>query len=342
MALMSAEDYSFTFRLSGESMLLARQLSVAEVSMGEPAAALNIGLCSKLGKDMLLGFVPWGLFVETHGALRLIAIGMKSTSGMGRSLEISAAAGCLTSPQAFFDGLLAFCETQCVSHLLVEEVELDGGSISIPKLAGEFERYSGVKLYVWDLASEAWNEGISSNHRRNIAKARRLGVQFETAIGSDRLHAHKVLVGTSLRRRSERGEPTHLAAHEGEFEEVLSTGCAQLFQAELDGQVVSSKLVFVVGQYAFYDSGGTSQQGMSIGASHLLMYEVARSLRERGVRSLNLDVASAAAGGLGRFKADFGAREVVVERVRCNINSPRKLLMNAWSELVSHFSDTRR
>jgi hypothetical protein len=221
------------------------------------------------------------------------------------------------------------------TDLTVERFGETSGQDALPRLEGEVQRYSNVKLYVWMLASDDWDKGMSSNHRRNIARARKEGVQTVSLPRNEALEAHLRLIDSSLRRRADRGEPTSLASDAREVDEILATGQAQLFQAALDGDVVSSKIAFVVDRFGYYDSGGTSERGMKMGASHYLMHSIASSLRQRGVISLNLDVASAAAGGLARYKADFGANEWFVSRVTCKHNGISRVMTNAWSALTA-------
>lgn len=287
----------------------------------------NLGFCSRLAKSLLLGSAPWSFALERNGVRETVALGAHARGRVGSSLDVSIVRA-VGAKHLFWKGLVAFAEDVAVTQLLLEQICTVIDEPMIPWLKGESERYSKVKLYLWDLASDAWDRAISTNHRRNISRARKNGVELVSLPRPDAVRAHLNLIGASLNRRSARGEPTGLASDAQEVDAILGTGRAELFQAAVGGEVVSSKVVFTLGRFAYYDSGGTSERGMANGASHFLMYLIASALRERGVVSLDLDVASVAAGGLARYKADFGAEQWVIERVRCLRRNPATFVRN--------------
>jgi hypothetical protein len=274
-----------------------------------------------------MGQTPWSFVLERNGMREVIALGAHARGRLNSCLDISFIRS-VEATGELWTGLTAFARETAVAQLLVEQICAAPDEATVPALPGESERYSNVKLYVWDLASDAWDRAISANHRRNIGRARKNGVELVSLPHPVAVRAHLNLIGASLMRRSVRGEPTNLASDAREVSEILGTGHAELFQAAVDGEVVSSKIVYTLGPFAYYDSGGTSERGMSIGASHFLMYSIADALRKRGIVSLDLDVASVAAGGLARYKADFGAEQWVVERVRCTRRGPVALVRN--------------
>jgi lipid II:glycine glycyltransferase (peptidoglycan interpeptide bridge formation enzyme) len=175
---------------------------------------------------------------------------------------------------------------------------------------------------------------MSDNHRRNIRKAERHGVSVTCVHGAAELQAHLAMIGASIERRSRRGEPTWLKARREDVERILATSVSRLYQARLDGEIVSSKLVFTADEYAYYDSGGSSPKGMSVGASHFLMREIVVQMKAKKMRTLNLDVASKSSGGLARYKAEFGASVWQVDRVYSEHRTPRRMLLNGLRSLV--------
>lgn len=319
----------FSYALAdGTRVTASRHDDVGAVLQQGASSERNLGLCARLAKSLLLGHEPWSFALEAHGSSEIIGFATHAAGTLHRSFEITVFPE-LGARHGFWDALSAFAERSSVTQLLVEQISAAfSDEPMIPSLQGETERYSNIRMYVWNLADSSWDRAISANHRRNIGRARKQGVGLASLSPADAVSVHLKLIGASLTRRSARGEPTNFASDEREVHEVLGTGRAEMFQASLDGEIVSSMIVYTLGPFAYYDSGGTSQPGMSVGASHFLMYSIAGLLRDRGISSLNLDVASVAAGGLARYKAEFGAEQWMVERVRCNLRSPARVFRN--------------
>jgi len=80
----------------------------------------------------------------------------------------------------------------------------------------------------------------------------------------------------------------------------------------------SSLLLLRSAHTAYFQSAGTSPQGMHIGASHFLVYEVCRELFRQGVRTFNLGGATEGSS-LAGFKAGFGAAEVILYECACYV-----------------------
>jgi lipid II:glycine glycyltransferase (peptidoglycan interpeptide bridge formation enzyme) len=92
----------------------------------------------------------------------------------------------------------------------------------------------------------------------------------------------------------------------------LQSGSGELFQAFRGDEALSSVLVLRSPEGAYYQSAGTSSEGMGFGASHFLIYCVASQLKSDGLHSFNLGGADKQTG-LSRFKAGFGASRVHLE-----------------------------
>lgn len=137
-------------------------------------------------------------------------------------------------------------------------------------------------------------------------------------------------------RRKNRGEEVSSPRYSPLWEALLMHGAAELFQSTDGGKVVGSMLIVSSRCSAYYQTGGTSLEGMAKGAASFLTIEVARALREDGLRTFNLGGADLDNPGLCRFKAGFGASEVLLEAVSVSTISPaaRKLRM-AMSRLSS-------
>jgi hypothetical protein len=189
--------------------------------------------------------------------------------------------------------------------------EVDLGSFGseaadVPSTGGELAR-TRRREFVLDLTSPNPLGGISTNHRRNITKARNAGVEVRRSRHAPDSASHRDLVTMSLERRRDRGEGVEDEAREDLFAALLETGAGELFQAWRGSEILSSVLVLRSVSGAYYHSAGTTDGGTAIGASQLLVAEIALALKNDGAATFNLGGADAASAGLQRFKASFGA-----------------------------------
>lgn len=146
---------------------------------------------------------------------------------------------------------------------------------------------------------------LSSNHRRNARRGAAAGL---TLLEAGRPEHHALLTGHSMSRRRGRGEAVGTGVAAGDVRAMVDAGAAQLFQAILNTEAVSSILVLHSATTAYYHSAGTSREGMAAGASHWLLNEVLNTLGGRGLNTFNLGGANPGNDGLRRFKEGFGAR----------------------------------
>ena len=145
--------------------------------------------------------------------------------------------------------------------------------------------------------------------------------------------AHFEMTATSLSRREKRGESTTLRSPRQNVLALMRTPGAQLFQAALNGQVLSSMLVFMLGRHGYYYDGGTSQSGMELGASHFLMNHIIGDLKASGAKTLNMGIAASTNPGLIRYKEGFSPDIWVVQRTSSDQATSYKLIRNvatAW------------
>lgn len=156
-------------------------------------------------------------------------------------------------------------------------------------------------------------ERLSSNHRRNINRAEKSGVRVSSTTDPEALIQHTALMAQSMERRAERGESVPEVEPDPADRALLDTGAAQLVQATLGERLVSSILVLRAERGAYYQSAGTSPEGMQLGASQYLILSTAAMLRAEGMERFNLGGADPEAAGLQRFKSGFGAVEVELE-----------------------------
>lgn len=207
--------------------------------------------------------------------------------------------------------VVQYCMTTGVTRLNVQSFATTGGRI--PTVGHEIRRRAR-REFVLDLGPDCPPLSMASNHRRNIARARKAGIRVIESADRAAADLHAALIGHSMQRRRQRGEDVSTQVLGASFLPFLETGAGTLFQALTpDDDVVSSILVLLARQGAYYHSAGTSPAGMAQGASQLLIAGVAERLRERGIVLFNLGGADPAESGLARFKAGFGARPVELE-----------------------------
>lgn len=84
----------------------------------------------------------------------------------------------------------------------------------------------------------------------------------------------------------------------------------QLFRAFERGEAVAAALFIRHGRSSTYYLSWTTDRGREINAAHVLLWEAISTLRNAGIRWLDLGGIDAHAAGLARFKLGFGAPPV--------------------------------
>lgn len=219
----------------------------------------------------------------------------------------------------FADGLLHLCRFVTADLLVVDS--LGSRTRALPPLEGQVSHRTR-REHVWSLpGKDLWSD-LSANHRRNVTRARKAGVTLAVAGGEPDLESHLRLTDASLARRAQRGE--HVQAGDPQLASwggLLETGAGSLYQARLGDEVLSSILVLKALDGAYYHSAGTSPEGMRLGASQLLIYEVATRLSAESLSVFNLGGAEPANEGLHRFKVGFGTSAQDLEAATYQVGS---------------------
>jgi len=220
---------------------------------------------------------------------------------LGGSMRVTLDIDTAVTDDSVWDALQDHAREKGASVL---HIEANGRSKrQLPTFKNEKSRHT-VQVYSVDLAREI---EIGKRHRRNVGKARKRNVSMVISKDEAAIRAHVNLCRLSVDRRENRGEAIEgLITREAATSLVVNSG-ARLFQATLNGQILSSDLVVFVGPYAFYDSGGTSPEGMQIGSSYFLMASMIEHLKQDNMRILNLGVGAENRPGLSLFKSGFGA-----------------------------------
>jgi Acetyltransferase (GNAT) domain len=254
-----------------------------------------------------LGYRPYLFGMRRNGVLIAACFAFLRAGRFSRSLEITSVPAVPHSSRDDFErGLREFCERHYVTN--VEVNSFASREPYMPRLASMMSDRARSE-YVVDLR-ESCEKNLSSNHARNVRRARNGGVTVIRTASATAYEVHLGLVMASLDRRSRRGELTAGGDLPRRIDALLRSGAGEFFQASRNGEVLSSIFVLAAACGAYYQSAGTSAEGMTIGASHLLICEIARNLVDRGMEVFNLGGADASNLGLQRFKSGFGSRRI--------------------------------
>jgi hypothetical protein len=246
-----------------------------------------------------------------------------TTGTLNRALTIPSLPA-VAAESAFWGGLCEFCRDHGVTTLELGTFA-SRADTKIPRLPGERTRRARCE-FVLELGGD-WSAHLSSNHKRNLKRARAGRLLLRRTRSADAATAHGELMRQSMDRRRARGEHVGQSGPSPEQEVLLESGAGELFQAHGDGTVLSSVLVLLAPKGGYYHSAGTSPKGMDVGASHFLIHSIADALRAEGAVSFNLGGADELSS-LGRFKEGFGTVRVPLAAVNCSLGP-------AWRRLPS-------
>jgi hypothetical protein len=277
-----------------------------------------------------LGYRPWLMSLRNRTRLVAVGVGLMKSGRLNRSLEFTS----LPIPAAsdlFWDNTLRFCRDLRVSYLEVNSFA--SAEQRIPALPGEIERRARTE-YIIDLTKPVLWTGLSSNHKRNVKLAQKAGLQVKSQSDAQACRDHLRLVQSSLDRRKARGEKVDDSGAAEKLMTYARNGLGEWFQAVKAGEVLSSILVLKAERGAYYQSAGTSSEGMAQGASSFLICETATALRDRGMEVFNLGGADEHNPGLQRFKAGFGAASVELQATRLCLGGALKRKLGTAAELL--------
>lgn len=240
----------------------------------------------------------------------------------------------LPQDDVFWDRLRRLCLSQRISCLNIDNRGAPGVPIPLfPRLL-EHENQSE---FVIDLRNPTWEDGVARKHWQNIKRARQSRVVLQRSTTAEACQEHVNLMSASMARRTRRGEQTP-----GDIEETLPTivqltakGAAELFRAVQGTKVLSSALVLKAAEGAYYETAGTSPEGMRCGASHFLIYSVARTLRQESIGMFNLGLG--ADPGITMFKSRFGATPLPLEYLCFYFGSDLRLRLTVAAHYLRHY-----
>jgi RimJ/RimL family protein N-acetyltransferase len=252
-------------------------------------------------------------------------LGFLTSGRILRTLEIPSVPTLeLSAELPFWEGVRAFSRTQRISRIFLNSF---GSNSSKLRAVGTVVRQWDRLEYVIDLQTETDSRRFSSNHERNVNRARKLGVVVQRCSDPDLAKSHVTMMQASTQRRARRGENVPRDYNVALVEAYLRRGAGELYQAYDGAELRSSLLLLRAKSGAYYQSAGTSAVGMKQGASYLLVAEIIRTLRSEGLLLFNLGGASPDSAGLQRFKEGFRARSIRLQAMQCDTRHPvlRKL-----------------
>ena len=285
-----------------------------------------------------LGGEPYILSIEDGERMDAACPALLRTGYLRRSLELISLP-LLPEPDIFWSGLQTWCRGKNVSHIEVNSFSSD--QACIPRLEGEYSRRARCE-YVLDLREQKLWERMSSNHLRNVKRARKGHVNVNRSTDASACRIHVDLMASSMLRRRGRGEqvPDPVTNQLAEVTALAQGGAGEVFQAVADGQVLSSILVLQSERGGYYHSAGTSPEGMACGASHLLVHDIAVTLQAEARWQFNLGGVSEAGSGLEQFKRGFGARPIDLQAVQCSTAARVTRWLGAGASILRHVATT--
>jgi hypothetical protein len=310
--------------------------AIREVSASMPANPFcTVEYCAA---RRTMGLKPVILSLRDRGRTVTACLALIRRGRISGSLEIDSLPNIPDGPE-FWDGLTALCRAEKMSGIIIYGYSSEYASI--PALRGEVSRKM-LREFVLPLGVDSLWTPMRKGHRWSINRARKSGLEIRRSRDPRDCDGHVSMMLASMDRRRARGEVVPDGAPLRECTALVRSGAGELYQAILGGRVLSSALVLLAEQGAYYHTAGTSPEGMERGASHLLIHEVAVGLKERGGRAFNLGgVSPGDSHGLGEFKAGFGAEAVAVESAEFSTSTwIRKEVGKVVKVLRSGFSRT--
>ncbi len=232
------------------------------------------------------------------GVRQPIAVGLVLRGRLNSALFVSVLRP-IADMDAFWSALKDFCEESRIGGLSIEVIVGNDEEIDLDAFP-ETDDIVTSDLFLVDVFRDDLQ--FSSNHRRNINKARKAGMHLIEQPTEAAVADHFRLRDNSFDRRAARGE----AIIESFPMRYISTGHAKIWQCGLTDEVMTSNLIVYGLDGAWhYESAGTSPEGFKQGSSQFLHAEIMDAARKAGVRWYDLGGGAPNNPGLVRFKEGF-------------------------------------
>ena len=304
----------------------------ADFSAVEMAAPANPFYTRQFAAAMAdTGYTPCVFRVSSATGTPISCVGFIRSGRFSRSLQITSVPSLGEASGSFWTGVQAYCAKAKVTELLVES--FGSSKATIPVVGAETSRTKRVE-FVLDLDGRDPWERLDKKHRQSITKCRQQNVHVEETVDPVAADEHAALMGLSLERHKTRGEDVAANIDVEALRALLRRGAAKLYRVTLDGRVLSSASVLRSATGAYYHTAGNHPDGLALGTSHLLLYEISRRLSSEGAAQFNFGGTQPTNEGLVRFKTRFGTRRVDLEAASFDLGSRwRRALIAASREL---------
>ena len=315
-------------KLNFKSNISPTAAELTAVSNVTPLTPFNTG--SYAAARRIIGYKPCTLVLEADSEVTEGCLGFFKKGILSSSLELMTSPK-LSEPDIFWIGVLDFCRKERVCDLFIESFASE--TADIPWLPGEVSRRVRYE-FILDLTSPELFQNISQDHKRDISCAQKSGLIVKKARELSAAKLHLGLVRASMAQQAVRSEGAGALNEKRFFEALLTSGSGEIFQVYHKDKVVSSIMLVKSKYYAYYQSGGTSEDGIQYGASVFCICEVATILKSEGIQLFNLGEADVNEEDLHRFKTGFGARPVKLEAVSISVGSPIKRKIRKVAKLT--------
>jgi len=161
--------------------------------------------------------------------------------------------------------------------------------------------------YVISLAEPPTTRAMRKGHAYEVKRGAKAGLSLRRTSDPAACEAHVRLMNASITRQLRLGKNVTAVEQITPFRQLLESGAGEMFQATLDGEVQASSMILRARAAGYNHTQGTSPRGMSCGAAHFLIYEIAKCLRHDGMQAFNIGGTDEFGGGLERFKTGFSA-----------------------------------
>ena len=183
----------------------------------------------------------------------------------------------------------------------------------LPELAEPSARFCHHRLQLRDALVDV-ERRYASQVRRNIRKARRLGV--EVARRHD-LHAIDTFYELHLQTRRRLGVPTQSRAFIRSLASLFSQDLGFVAIARFEGRPVAAAIFLSAGRTLTYKYGASDQRFQHVRPNNLLFAEIIRWASEAGLATLDFGRTDPANQGLRAFKRSWGAVEQPLAYTYC-------------------------
>ena len=183
----------------------------------------------------------------------------------------------------------------------------------LPELAEPSERFCHHRLELGDPLVDV-ERCYTAQVRRNIRKARRLGVVVERRRD---LHAIDTFYELHLQTRRRQGVPTQSRAFIRSLASLFAQDLGFVAIARFEGRPVAAAIFLSAGRTLTYKYGASDRRFQHVRPNNLLFAEIIRWASDAGLANVDFGRTDTANEGLRAFKRSWGASEQPLAYTYC-------------------------